>query len=202
MGTRPRILLLAALTGIAACRSTPAGSPTVAPPSVAGSFEPIPNAPLVDQDGRVVHFYDDLVRDRVVVIQFFFVHCEGICPLSTGKMLAMRDALGERMGREVDFVSITLDPEQDTPEVLAEYARDLGAGPGWTFLTGAKADIEALRWRLGVFDLDPVLDADRTQHAGVLVLGSDAKQRWSMKPATLSASVLTRAVLRLAEEPG
>lgn len=184
-------LVLVGFAWLAGCHSAPAETPSV-------SFEPIPNARLTDQNGRVVRFYDDVVRDRVVVIQFFFVHCDGICPLSTGKMLAMREALGERVGRDIDFVSITLDPERDTPAVLAEYARNLDAGPGWTFLTGAKADIEALRWRLGAFDLDPEIDADRTQHAGVLVLGNDAKQRWSMKPATLSTSSLTRAVLRLA----
>lgn len=188
-------LVLVGLAWLAGCHSAPAEAPSV-------SFEPIPNARLTDQNGRVVRFYDDVVRDRVVVIQFFFVHCDGICPLSTGKMLAMREALGERVGRDIDFVSITLDPERDTPAVLAEYARNLDVGPGWTFLTGAKADIEALRWRLGAFDLDPEIDADRTQHAGVLVLGNDAKQRWSMKPATLSTSSLTRAVLRLAGEAG
>ncbi len=168
----------------------------------ASSFVPTPNASLLTHTGQSVRFYDDLVRGRTVVVQFFFVHCEGICPLSTGRMLALQELLGERLGRDVFFLSITLDPEQDTPAVLAEHARALGARPGWTFLTGAKDDIETLRRRLGVFDLDPVIDADRNQHAGVLVLGNDAKQRWAMKPATLSARTLLQSILRLAEVPG
>lgn len=144
-----------------------------------------------------MNFYEDLVRGRVVVVQFFFVHCEGICPLSTGRMLELQEALGPRLGQDIFFLSITLDPERDTPAVLAEHAGTIGAEPGWTFLTGSAADIEALRRRLGVFDLDPELDADRNQHAGVLVLGNDRKQRWSMKPATLSTRFLTRAIERL-----
>lgn len=165
----------------------------------ASSFVPIPNAEFTTQEGRSLRFYDELVHGRVVVIQFFFAECAGICPLSSAKLLALQAELGERLGRDVFFLSITLDPEHDTPAVLAEHARALGAGPGWTFLTGAKADVETLRRRLGVFDLDPQLDADRNQHAGVLVLGNDAKQRWSMKPATLSTRALTQSILRLAD---
>ena len=182
--------LAAALT---ACRANSADRS----PAPASAFVPIPNVELVTHEGQPVRFYDDLVRGRVVVVQFFFVHCEGVCPLSTGRLLELQDALGPRLGRDVSFLSITLDPERDTPEVLAEHARSIGAAHGWTFLTGAAADIEALRRRLGVFDLDPVLDADRNQHAGVLVLGNDAKQRWTMKPATLSAAFLLQSIERL-----
>jgi len=169
-----------------------------APPS---PFEPIPDVALATQDGRSVHFYEDLVRGRTVVVQFFFTDCQGICPLSTGKLLALQELLGERVGRDIFFLSVTLDPAHDTPAVLAEHARAIGAGPGWTFLTGSAEDIELLRRRLGVFDLDPAIDADRNQHAGVLVLGNDRKQRWTMRPATLSAGFLNEAVLRLAADP-
>ena len=169
------------------------------PPS---PFEPIPDVELTTHEGRTVRFYDDLVRGRTVVVQFFFVHCEGVCPLSTGKMLELQAELGPRLGRDVYFLSITLDPERDTPAVLAEHARAIGAAPGWTFLTGDEADIEVLRGRLGVFDIDPVIDADRDQHAGLLVLGNDAKQRWTMKPATLPVRSLLQAILRLAEPAG
>jgi len=183
-----------------ACHGIPSVQDSTQLDSTPGSsFEPIPDVELTTHEGRRVHFYSDLVRGRVVVVQFFFVHCQGVCPLSTGTLLAMQDQLGARLGGDISFLSITLDPEQDTPEVLAEHARAIGARPGWTFLTGTEADIERLRRRLGVFDIDPVIDADRNQHAGVLVLGNDAKQRWTMKPATLPASFLTAALLRLAE---
>lgn len=185
---------VAAAVFLAGCRGTPA--PEAQPPA---TFEPIPDVRLQSHDGRTLRFYDELVRGHVVVIQFFFVHCDGVCPLSTGRMLALQEALGARLGQDVRLLSITLDPERDTPAVLAQHALDIGARPGWTFLTGAPADIEALRRRLGVFDLDPALDADRNQHAGVLVLGNDRKQRWAMKPATLPAHALAQAVLRVAD---
>jgi protein SCO1/2 len=183
------------LVGLLSCVHRARGEPA---PEAANSFAPIPNPELTTHEGRTVRFYDDLVRGRVVVIQFFFVHCQGVCPLSTARMLELRDELGERFGREVSFLSITLDPEVDTPDVLATHARELTAGTGWTFLTGARADIDALRRRLGVFDLDPVLDADKNQHAGVLVLGNDRKQRWIMKPAALPARALFRSLQLLA----
>jgi protein SCO1/2 len=194
---RSAVAAFTAAALLAACRATP-----VSTAEVTSSFVPIPNVELVTQEGQAVRFYDDLVRDRVVVVQFFFVHCDGVCPVSTGRMLELQEALGPRLGRDVSFLSITLDPERDTPPVLAEHARAIGARPGWTFLTGSKADVEALRRRLGVFDLDPAIDADKNQHAGVLVLGNDRKQRWTMKPATLSKPFLMRAIERLAEPAG
>lgn len=184
------LLALAALAP--ACRAA-AGEPV--PPA---PFDPIPNVELVTQAGELVRFYDDCVRGRTVVVQFFFTDCQGACPLSTGRLLELQRALGERLGRDITFLSITLDPGHDTPEVLAEHARTVGARPGWIFLTGRPEDILALRRRLGVFDLDPELDRDRNQHAGVLVLGNDAKQRWSMKPATLPVRPLLAALERLA----
>src|SRR5262245_56223091 len=133
MGARARggSAALAALVLACAAREDLALQPQ--PP--ASEFEPIPNVELTTQRGEHVRFYDDLVRDRTVVIQFFFTHCEGICPVSTGTMLSLQEELGERLGRDVDFLSITLDPARDTPEVLAEHARAIGARPGWTFLT-------------------------------------------------------------------
>jgi protein SCO1/2 len=187
--------VLPVLVGLAAssCQAT---APVAAPAPAYSA--PIPNPVLTTHEGRAVRFYDDLVRDRVVVVQFFYVECAGICPLSTTRMLEMQDALQERAGRDVSLLSITLDPANDTPDVLAQHARAVGAGPGWTFLTGSEQDILSLRRRLGVFDRDPVLDADRSQHAAVLVLGNDSKQRWCLKPATLSSAFLLRSLLRLA----
>jgi len=199
---RPALALLAALA--LACRA-PAGEPVpreaLGPDAVSeaippSSFMPIPDVALVTHEGRAVRFYSDLVRGRTVVVQFFFTDCQGICPVSTGRMRELQEALGERLGPEVSFLSVTLDPAHDTPAVLAEHARTIGARPGWTFLTGDLADITALRYRLGVYDLDPVLDADRNQHAGVLVLGNEPRQRWSMKPATLSVRPLLAALER------
>ena len=196
-----RTLLLALGLALGACRA-PAPAADEAPAQVADEapdFVPIPDVELVDHHGRSVRFLGDLVAGRTVAIQFFFTDCQGVCPISTGRMVALQKGLGERLGRDVLLLSVTLDPEHDTPAVLEEHAVALGAREGWRFLTGAKADIELLRRRLGVYDLDPVLDADRNQHAGVIVMGNEPDRRWLMKPANVPDKAMLRTLLRLAE---
>jgi hypothetical protein len=119
------------------------------------------NVPLRTQEGRRVRFYDDLVRDRAVVISFMYTRCNGSCPLTSGKLAQLQARFGDRLGRDLTFLSITLDPDRDGPAELREYAASYSARPGWLFLTGAKADIQALRWNLGVRDLDPAVDRER-----------------------------------------
>ena len=100
-------------------------------------------------------------------------------------------------GDDVLMVSITLDPEHDTPERLAEYAERYGAAEGWLFLTGDHEEIEDLRHRFGVYDPDPVIDADRTQHAGLVVYGNETLDRWAALPGEWQPELIVRAVLRL-----
>jgi protein SCO1/2 len=141
--------------------------------------EHLANIELTTHEGRSVRFYDDLVKGKVVAINFMFTTCVDKCPLATENLIAVQKALGERMGRDVTLLSISLDAQHDTPEVLRQYARIHGAGgPGWYFLTGRRADIEVLRRKLGAYELDPVLDADRAQHAGIVILGNEPQGRW------------------------
>jgi protein SCO1/2 len=97
---------------------------------------------------------------------------------------------------ELEIVSISLDPEVDHPDVLAEYADRYGAGPHWTFYTGRLDEITELRHRLGAFDPDPEVDADRTQHAAILVLGVDRRGRWCALPGLLEPHAIARLVRR------
>ena len=95
-------------------------------------------------------------------------------------LVQVQKALGDRLGRKVFMYSITLDPEHDTPAVLKDYAKSYGVKPGWTFLTGKAKDIENLRRKLGLFNSDPKVDADRTQHTGMIRIGNEAFNKWSM----------------------
>lgn len=158
----------------------------------------IPNVDLVTHEGRRVRLYEDLVKDKVVLMNFMFTSCEAYCPLTTANLARVQAALGDRVGRDIFLYSITLDPEVDTPEVLRQYRREHGAKPGWIFLTGARETIEKLRRKVGVYDLDPVIDADKTKHSGVIVYGNGASDRWAAMPSLANAEFLAKTVLRLA----
>jgi protein SCO1/2 len=139
-----------------------------------------PNVVLKTQDNRDVRFYDDLIKGKTVVINLMYTRCDGkLCTLGTANLAKLQKELGDRLGRDVFMYSITLDPEHDTPEVLKKYATDHGAKPGWTFLTGKAEDIEKLRRKLGLFSSDPMVDADRTQHSGMIRIGNEPFNKWS-----------------------
>ena len=108
----------------------------------------------------------------------------------------MQKALGERDGRDITFLSISLDPLHDTPEVLRAFARAQGVGPGWYFLTGSPRDVEQLRRKLGVYDLDPAVDADRSQPRGIPVLGNAPAGRWQAIPALSKPVRIRQAIER------
>src|SRR5215467_1463336 len=128
----------------------------------------LPNVALITQDGRKVHFYDDLVKDKRVVIQFMFTRCQDICPVITHHLAEVQRILKGRVGRDIFFYSITLSPEEDGPQDLKEFAKMHGAGPGWTFLTGKPDDILFLRKSLGFTYKNPKEDADRNNHTGMI----------------------------------
>jgi protein SCO1/2 len=140
----------------------------------------LPNVELLTQDNRTVRFYDDLVKDRRVVIQFMFARCRDICPIITHHLVEVQRMLKGRVGRDIFFYSITLSPEEDTPRDLKAYAKVHGVGPGWLFLTGKPDDILLLRKSLGFYYNDPKEDADRNNHSGMLVVGSEPLMRWAM----------------------
>jgi cytochrome oxidase Cu insertion factor (SCO1/SenC/PrrC family) len=107
-------------------------------PNIAAAQSPgsdyFPNLPVVTQDGKTVRFYDDLIKGKIVVISFIFTSCTDFCPLTTARMLQVEDKLGDVVGRDIFFYSITVDPENDTPEKLKEYAQAYSTGPGWRFV--------------------------------------------------------------------
>jgi protein SCO1/2 len=154
------------------------------------------NVRLTTHDGRSVRFYDDLVQGRVVAINFMFTNCGSGCPVATANLVQVQKALGDRMGRDITFLSITLDPAHDTAAVLRRHARAYGSGPGWYFLTGKRGDIERLRRGLGAWDPDPAVDRDIRQHVGLVILGNEPRGRWKAVPALGSAVRIRQAIDR------
>ena len=199
MNSMSRRASLALLGGapLAALASARAASPDI--PAAASSRETIrkrhfPNVPLVTQEGRKVNFYDDLIKDKIVVLNMMYADCAGICPGVTMNLAKLQRALGARAGRDVFFVSITLKPAHDTPAVLARYATVHGAGPGWLFVTGAAKDIEDLRRRLGFVDPDPALDRDVNQHIGNVRFGNEALQLWASCPGLVDPQRMVEVI--------
>ena len=139
----------------------------------------LPNVNLVTHTGKNVHFYDDLVKDKMVVLNFMYTHCENVCPPVMMNLARVQKMLKDRVGKDIFFYSITLKPEQDTPPVLKEYAKTLGVRKGWYLLTGKPDDIEFLRKKLGFTYADAGEDADKSNHIGMLRLGNEPFMRWS-----------------------
>jgi protein SCO1/2 len=142
-----------------------------------------PNFVVMDQDGTKARFYEDLVRGKIVLFNFFYADCEARCPLYTANLVKVQALLGDRVGRDIFMYSLTLDPAHDKPRVLKEYMRMHGVQPGWTFLTGRPAEMEELRKRLGFTDIDPAVDKEKSEHLGIIRYGNEKLDRWAACPA-------------------
>jgi cytochrome oxidase Cu insertion factor (SCO1/SenC/PrrC family) len=133
----------------------------------------IPDVEVLDQDGRKLHFYTDLVKDRVVAINFIFTTCTTICPPLGATFARIQKDLGKRAGHEVQMISISVDPVTDTPERLKAWGEKFHAAPGWTFVTGAKPAIDELLRALGAATASP------QDHSPTVLIGNDARGEWT-----------------------
>lgn len=134
-----------------------------------------PNVVLTTHEGKKVRFYDDVIKGKVVSINFVYTTCGDVCPLDTAQMRQVQAELGDRVGKDVFMYSISLDPQNDTPAALARYMRTFDVGPGWTFLTGSVDDIKLLQTKLGLRIVDPKKVKD---HDTRLVMGNEKTGHW------------------------
>jgi protein SCO1 len=141
-----------------------------------------PNIELTTQDGKKVHFYDDVLKGKIVVIDLIYTHCVDACPLETARLVQVQKMLGDRVGKDVFFYSITIDPKRDTPEVLKSYMEKFHVGPGWTFLTGKKDEIDLISKKMGLYTIpDP---NDRDGHTPSVLIGNESTGQWLRNGAT------------------
>jgi protein SCO1 len=177
------------------------GPPRMGP---GGHFAPgaFPNLPLRTHEGKEVRFHDDLLKGKVAVLHFFYTRCDGVCPRTVENLVEVQRILGERIGREVFLYSISLKPDEDPPERLAAYAKEVGAGPGWLFLTGEADVVERLRRGLGFVDPDPEVDKDKSQHVGMVLFGNEARQSWVACPGGSSPELMAEQILWMVPAPG
>ena len=127
---------------------------------------------LVDQDGRKLKFYTDVLKGKVVAINTFFTTCTSICPPMNRNFEKMQEAVGDRLGKDVFLVSISVDPETDTPTRLKEYSKRFHAKPGWLFLTGKKENVDWALYKLGQY-----VEA-KDDHTSIFIIGNEAKGLW------------------------
>ncbi|MDP4299865.1 SCO family protein [Leptothrix discophora] len=137
-----------------------------------------PNTVLTDQFGRKHRFFEDLVKNKVVAINTFFTSCSASCGLETARMREVQLLLGDRVGKDVFFYSITIDPLTDTPEEMKKYADRYQAGPGWLFLTGNVKEIEQIRRKIGLFDDEDLKNPNPNDHRLHSVIGNQKTGRW------------------------
>ncbi len=135
-----------------------------------------PNVPLTTQDGKTVHFYDDLLKGKMVAIDLIYTRCVDSCPLETARMAQVQKLLGDKVGKDIFFYSISIDPKHDTPAVLKAYAEKYHVGPGWLFLTGKAADIDLISKKIGLYS-DPD-SGNRDGHSTQLLIGNAATGQW------------------------
>jgi len=149
--------------------------------------------PLVDHDGRTVRFFTDVLRDRVVAVTFFYTECVGMCPIMNQKLSEVQDLLGERLGKDIYLVSISVDPETDTPVVLRQYRERFEAREGWRFLTGQKKVVEDISRRLGQV-------YDKEAHLPLILVGNVRTAHWAKLRPNASAEIIAERLRLLAQE--
>jgi protein SCO1 len=150
-----------------------------------------PNVPLTTHEGKSIKFYDE-IKGKSVAINVIYTSCKDECPLETAKMAQVARIFGDRMGKDIFFYSISIDPKHDTPAVLKAYAKNFNVGPGWQFLTGDPADIKALVKKLGLSRGSD--GANKDGHTASLMVGDEPGGQWMRNsavdnPAFLSASI-------------
>lgn len=133
----------------------------------------IPDVAVLDQEGNKLHFYTDLIKGKTVAINFIFTNCTTICPPLAATFARLQKEMGDKVGKEVHLISISVDPVTDTPERLKAWGARFKAGPGWTFVTGEKQEMDKLLNALGA------AVSKREDHTPALIIGDDSKGVWT-----------------------
>lgn len=177
------VIFVTALSGLAQGQSPPARPAPSPPSSLANQKEvkgetPSParkyfsDVELINQDGQKVRFYSDVLKDKVVVINTFFTTCTSVCPPMNRNLEKVQEVLGDRLGKDAFLVSISVDPETDTPPRLKEYSQRFHARPGWVFLTGKKENVNWALYKIGQYV------ETRDDHTTIIIIGNEPKGLW------------------------
>lgn len=184
--TRTRVVGLAAAVALCLAAAAPAAAQT------RWGADYFPNVTLTTHEGKTVRFYEDLLKGKIVAINLIYTTCKFACPLETARLAQVQKVMGDRMGKDVFFYSITIDPDHDTPEVLKDYAQKFKAGPGWLFLTGKAADIEMLSRKVGLYSAPDPSNPDG--HTPNLLVGNEVTGQWMRNSGLDNPKFLARTI--------
>ena len=145
-------------------------SPGAKTPSPAEKY--FSDVELINQDGQKMRFYSDVLKGKVVIINTFFATCTSVCPPMNRNLEKIQEALGDRLGKDAFLVSISVDPEMDTPPRLKDYSRRFHARPGWIFLTGKKENLDWALYKLGQYV------ERKDDHTTIIIIGNEPKGLW------------------------
>ncbi len=152
-----------------------------------------PNVALMTHEGKHVKFYDDLLKDKKVVINMMYTVCSNICTPATHNIVEARRLLGD-FARDIHFYSLSLTPLDDDPPALRAYMKSFGITAGWTFLTGKPENVELVRRGLGFAQTSAVEDADISNHSGMLRIGNEPLVSWGHASALVSSRATARMI--------
>ena len=151
---------------------------------------------LINQDGKKVRFYSDVLKGKTVIVNAFFTSCTSVCPPMNRNMEKIQEAFGDRVGRDVYLVSLTVNPETDTPARMKEYAKKFHAGAGWIFLTGKKENLDWALYKLGQYV------ESKDDHQTVLIIGNEPTGLWKKAFGMANVAELVQVVESVVNDKG
>lgn len=195
MGTVNHLVRGVALVAVLALAGLAWAAPSANEVAARGASNYLAGLDLLDQDGHHVDLYRDLIAGHSVVIYSFFSKCTDSCPAMVMTLKGAQERLGSRLGREVRFVAVTVDPAHDTPKALKAYARQIAAPDGWVFLTGSNRQVGAALRRIGMFVEEPA------DHMDLLVVGNMNTGQWKKIHGSAPAQKVVDLIVDVADEP-
>jgi protein SCO1/2 len=168
----------------------------VSEPVVSPAQKYFSDVKLIDQNGRSLRFYTDMLKGKTVIANAFFTTCTSVCPPMNRNLELVQQALGDRLGQDVFILSISVDPLTDTPPRLKEYAKRFHAKPGWIFLTGQKENVDWALYKLGQY-----VQA-KDDHTTIIIIGNEATGLWKKAFGLAKAAELIRLVNEVANDKG
>jgi protein SCO1/2 len=175
-------------------QANPAGEKKTSENSDLKKREYFTDLKVLTQDREEVNFYTDVLKDNVVLINTIYINCPTISPTQSAVLSDLQTKLRDYMGRDIFFVSITVDPDRDTPEAFKEYASQFNAQKGWIFLTGKKENVDWILYKLGEYR------EDITTHSDIFILGNVKRNHWKRVRPYLPLGYLAEELIGLVED--